>query len=382
MNRSRSTTRNLAVMLSATILCLTIARCGNSPVGISSASQGASAQVAAQTAATVMAEHAAEKAADFESSNENATVEASTGNTSSLQAGVAEYAAEGETSEAKETVRTATPKSQAGQEADTQETAKEEKTSEHINFDGETDLEYNARQILEADEDIAREGALGIAAYLWQMGFGKMNSYPAISEVDGGKVLTVFDEEGLFYNIFLTPEGKIQSVEDVEGNELVALGTRAGELIKPPVSGSDVVALLEDWKEHDGHSKVVSAYNQYAHDWGRSRMRSDDQWCSETVSAAYAALGIADKIGGMASNGKTYEQNARAIGAWVSGNGYTPSTGDILITHDSNGDRHTACVVSCDGSKIKTIAGGGSGIHHGSISVDSGRITGFVVPEW
>lgn len=75
-------------------------------------------------------------------------------------------------------------------------------------------------------------------------------------------------------------------------------------------------------------------------------------------------------------------QATEAGGAWVSGGGYTPSTGDILITHDSNGDRHTACVVSCDGDKIKTIAGGGSGIHHGSISVGSGRLTGFVVPEW
>ena len=253
---------------------------------------------------------------------------------------------------------------------------------DHITFDGETDLEYNARQILEADESITREGALGIAAYLWQMGFGRMSGYPRINEVNGGRVLTVFDEEGLFYNIFLTPEGKIQEVEDVEGNELITLGTRAGELVKPPVSGEDVIALLEAWKSHGGHSQVVSAYNKYAGDWGRSRMSSDDLWCSETVSAAYASLGVADKIGGMASNGNTYEKNARAIGAWVSGGGYIPSTGDIVITHDASGDRHTACVVSCDGRTIQTIAGGGSGIHHSSISVGSGRITGFVVPEW
>ena len=111
-------------------------------------------------------------------------------------------------------------------------------------------------------------------------------------------------------------------------------------------------------------------------------MSSSDQWCSETVSAAYAALGLADKIGGMASNGNTYEKNARSIGAWVSSKNYIPSAGDILITHDSNGDRHTYCVISCDGHTIKTIAGGGSSIHHSSISVGSGRITGFVVPEW
>ena len=253
---------------------------------------------------------------------------------------------------------------------------------DRITFDGESDLEYNARQILEADDTITREGALGVAAYLWQMGFGRMSGYPTISQVDNGKVLTVFDEEGLFYNIFLTPEGKIQQVEDVEGNELISLGTRAGELVKPPVSGADVIALLEEWGNHGGHSEVVSAYNKFAGDYGRSRMSGDDQWCSETVSAAYAVLGAADKIGGMASNGDTYERNARSIGAWVSGGGYIPNTGDILITHDSSGARHTACVVSCDGHTIRTIAGGGSGIHHSSISVGSGRITGFVVPEW
>lgn len=366
MNGYRSIMRSLAVMLSAAMLCLTVIGCGDPSAGTPSASQGASAQAQARTASTAATGQPSEVAAACGSGDENAADEASAGDTGSLQAGAEEHASE----------------SQTGQEADTRAAAKEEAASDRISFDGETDLEYNARQILEADKDITREGALGIAAYLWQMGFGKMSSYPAISEADGGKVLTVFDEEGLFYNIFLTPEGKIQSVEDVEGNELVALGTRAGELVKPPVSGSDVIALLEDWKEHGGHSKVVSAYNQYAKDWGRSRMSSDDQWCSETVSAAYAALGVADKIGGMASNGKTYEKNARAIGAWISGGGYTPNTGDILITHDSNGDRHTACVVSCDGSKIQTIAGGGSGIHHGNISVGSGRITGFVVPEW
>lgn len=257
-----------------------------------------------------------------------------------------------------------------------------EENQNQINFDGESDLEYNARQILLADETITKEGALGIAAYLWQMGFGRMSGYPTVGEVNGGKVLTVFDEEGLFYNVLLTPDGHIQQVEDVEGNELIALGTHAGELAKPPISGADVVALLEEWKSHGGHSEVLSNYNAHAHDYGRSTMESDDQWCSETVSAAYAALGIADKIGGMASNGNTYESNARSIGAWVSGGGYIPNTGDILITHDDSGARHTSCVVSCDGHTIKTIAGGGSSIHHGSVSVGSGRITGFVVPEW
>lgn len=251
-----------------------------------------------------------------------------------------------------------------------------------ISFDGESDLEYNARQIMLADESITKEGALGVAAYLWQMGFGRMSGYPTVGEVNGGTVLTVFDEEGLFYNIILTPEGKIQQVEDVEGNELISLGTKAGERMKPPLSGADVIALLEEWKSHGGHGEVVAAYNQFAGDYGRSRMDGGDQWCSETVSAAYAALGAADRIGGMASNGFSYEKNARSIGAWVSGGGYIPNIGDIVITQDSAGARHTSCVVSCDGHTIHTIAGGGSSIHHGTISVGSDRIAGFVVPEW
>lgn len=251
-----------------------------------------------------------------------------------------------------------------------------------ISINGESDIEYNARQILLADESITKEGALGVAAYLWQMGFGKLSGYPTIGEKDGLKVLTVFDESGLFYNVFITPEGKIQQIEDVSGNQLITLGPKAGELLVPPLSGADVIALLEDWKSQGGHSQVLSAYNKYAGDYGRSKMDSDDQWCSETVSAAYAFLGLADKIGGMASNGNSYEKNARAIGAWVSSSRYVPSEGDILITHDGNGDRHTSCVIKCDGHTIYTIAGGGSSIHHGSVSVGSDRITGFVVPQW
>lgn len=271
----------------------------------------------------------------------------------------------------------------SAQEGETASEDDSENVGEHgVSINGESDIEYNARQILFADESITKEGALGVAAYLWQMGFGKLSGYPTITEKDGLKVLTVFDENGLFYNVFMTPEGKIQQIEDVSGNELITLGPKAGELLVPPLSGADVIALLEDWKSKGGHSQVLSAYNKYAGDYGRSKMDSDDQWCSETVSAAYAFLGLADKIGGMASNGNTYEKNARAIGAWESSSRYIPSEGDILITHDGNGDRHTSCVRKCDGHTIYTIAGGGSSIHHGSVSVGSDRITGFVVPQW
>ena len=399
----KKTGRFTAVVVAAAMCVMAVGCAGGSAAGAGSASGQETLQAvsADTTVSTAAAAASSEEGPDGQAST-------STGAQAAGADGTAEAAPAGETSfreaEEADTDRTGAaaaegeedPESAGTEEAAAAQTGASDTTREeaasagetqepaedHITFDGETDLEYNARQILEADETITREGALGIAAYLWQMGFGRMSGYPSISEVDGGKVLTVFDTEGLFYNIFLTPEGKIQEVEDVEGNELITLGTKAGELVKPPISGADVIALLEEWKSHGGHSQVVSAYNQYAGDWGRSRMSSDDLWCSETVSAAYAALGVADKIGGMASNGNTYEKNARSIGAWVSGGGYVPSTGDIVITHDSSGDRHTACVVSCDGGTIHTIAGGGSSIHHSSISVGSGRITGFVVPEW
>jgi len=394
-NRIRKNTRRLAAVLIAAAMCVMAAGCAGasaSGVGNASGQETVQADTAVSAAAVSTSSEAGQDgqvstSAAAQEAGADRTAEAAAGETASQEAAEADTARTGAAAAAgtEEAAAAATGEA-AAEEATAQEAASAGETQEpaedRITFNGETDLEYNARQILEADESITREGALGIAAYLWQMGFGRMSGYPSISEVDGGKVLTVFDTDGLFYNIFLTPEGKIQEVEDVEGNELITLGTKAGELVKPPISGADVIALLEEWKSHGGHSQVVSAYNQYAGDWGRSRMSSDDLWCSETVSAAYAALGVADKIGGMASNGNTYEKNARSIGAWVSGGGYIPSTGDILITHDSNGERHTACVVSCDGSTIQTIAGGGSSIHHSSISVGSGRITGFVVPEW
>ena len=152
-------------------------------------------------------------------------------------------------------------------------------------------------------------------------------------------------------------------------------------------SGADVIRLLEEWRNSGGgHKQVVENYNKYADQWHVSKMDMGDEWCSETVSAAYAALGLANRIGGMSSDGKSYETNARKVGAWVSDRFYVPSTGDIIITHDSGGDsakdRHTACVISCDGKTIKTIAGGGKSIHHSSISVGSSSISGFVVPRW
>ena len=144
--------------------------------------------------------------------------------------------------------------------------------------------------------------------------------------------------------------------------------------------GKDVVDVLEEWKNQDGgHEQVVKAYNENCEAYGQSKMSYDDQWCSETASAAYASLGLADEIGGMAPDGFTYETNARRINIWNDDKNYIPSRGNILITHDANGDRHTAVVVSCEGETIKTIGGGGSGIHYGSIEVGASRITGYVV---
>lgn len=393
--------RKIALILAAALLCAALSACGgtSAPSGVDentgnpkvavSASAGETAGAAAEElpAEEAGAESSSQEAADAAAPEEE---ESSAGEDTALTAGTGETAAAAETAASADSASDGETAALTAETGETAEAAGEGTTEDpasaeedaQISFDGESDLEYNARQILLADETITKEGALGVAAYLWQMGFGRMSGYPTIGVVNGGKILTVFDESGLFYNVLLSPEGKIQQVEDVEGNELISLGTRAGERVKPPISGADVVALLEEWKSHGGHSQVLSAYNEFAGSYGRSKMESDDQWCSETVSAAYAALGIADKIGGMASNGNTYEKNARSIGCWVSGGGYVPSAGDILITHDGSGERHTACVVSCDGHTIQTIAGGGSSIHHSSISVGSGRITGFVVPEW
>ena len=149
--------------------------------------------------------------------------------------------------------------------------------------------------------------------------------------------------------------------------------------------GKDVVSLLEKWKrEGGGHSQVVESYNKNAPRYNTSKMDRGDQWCSETASAAYAALGLADSIGGMSSNGGSYEKKARKIGAWVSDKNYKPKRGDILITHKGGDDaqhRHTAVVISCDGSKIRCIAGGGSGIHTQTKKVGSSEISGYVVPK-
>ena len=373
----RRMNRGFAVILSALIMCTAAAGCGSSSPATVNEKDVVQTQEAVNVEETALAEVEETALSSAGATAEKEDKKSGADSTESEAVEEAEKSSTGETaSEAAATDMTAEEEKAAADATD--EKAEEEQTS----FDGDSDLEFNARMIMESDDSITLEGALGVSAYLWQMGFGRMKGYPVIGEVDGAKVLTVYDEDGLFYNIVLTDEGKIERVEDVQGNELISLGTKAGEMVKPPISGDDIVALLQEWKGSGGHSKVVAYYNKYAGDYGTSKMDSGDQWCSETVSAAYAALGVADKIGGMSSNGNSYESKARSVGAWVSDKGYIPSAGDILITHDSAGERHTYCVTSCDGHTIHTIAGGGSSIHNGSISVGSGRITGFVVPEW
>ena len=160
------------------------------------------------------------------------------------------------------------------------------------------------------------------------------------------------------------------------------VGGNGGGGSTPSPTGKDVVALLEEWKNQDGgHDMVVKAYNDNAPKYGRSKMSYDDQWCSETASAAYAYLGQANAIGGMAADGFTYENNAKKINIWVTDKKYVPKRGDILITHDPDGARHTAVVISSDGKDIKLIAGGGSKIHYLTKSVGSSEITGYIVPK-
>ena len=274
-----------------------------------------------------------------------------------------------------------------------------------VGIENSTDIGYNAALLSSNIPEMNMDNAYGIAGCLWTIEFGRINNTPVLSTVEDEKVLELSNQDGKTFHVYVDENLRIQRIEDDTEYEYMSVEAtvqRKNKDVVPPTPSissttpttsnisttstssdfrQEVVDLLEEWKSHDGgHSQVVAAYNQHASDYGRSHMESDDAWCSETVSAAYAFLGYADKIGGMASNGFTYEENAEKIGAWVSDSDYVPTTGDILITHDKNGDRHTACVVSCDGETVHTIAGGGSGIHHGEVSVGASKITGYVVP--
>ena len=158
-------------------------------------------------------------------------------------------------------------------------------------------------------------------------------------------------------------------------------GSNAGYVMSDDNYGKDVVDVLESWRQQNGgHEKVVEEYNKYCGSYGMSKMSYSDLWCSETASAAYASLGLADEIGGMAADGFAYEKHAKDKGIWVSDKNYVPKRGDILITQNSSGDRHTQVIISSDGSTSKTIAGGADVIHHASVDVGSSRIVGYVTP--
>lgn len=250
-----------------------------------------------------------------------------------------------------------------------------------------TDIEYNMICLYKTSKILSSSDISGIAGVLLEIDFGRIDSVVQISTSNESTTIILKNNKDEIFNIALDKENKIKQITNQTNNEYISFEYISPEATDEKVDKKtdefrqDVVNLLEKWKQNGGHEEVVNAYNSHASEYGRSKMDNDDAWCSETVSAAYAYLGYADKIGGMASNGNTYEKNAREIGIWVDDKYYIPKQGDILITHDSNGDRHTACVVSCDGNEIKTIAGGGSKIHHGNISVGSNKITGYVVPE-
>lgn len=271
----RRMNRGFAVILSALIMCTAAAGCGSSSPATVNEKDVVQTQEAVNVEETALAEVEETALSSAGATAEKEDKKSGADSTESEAVEEAEKSSTGETaSEAAATDMTAEEEKAAADATD--EKAEEEQTS----FDGDSDLEFNARMIMESDDSITLEGALGVSAYLWQMGFGRMKGYPVIGEVDGAKVLTVYDEDGLFYNIVLTDEGKIERVEDVQGNELISLGTKAGEMVKPPISGDDIVALLQEWKGSGGHSKVVAYYNKYAGDYGTSKMDSGDQWCS------------------------------------------------------------------------------------------------------
>ena len=237
---------------------------------------------------------------------------------------------------------------------------------------------------------------------LLKAGF-EQHEFRSLSELQTGDILYVHNSRIQHTEIYYQDGKSVGAHTDYDGkpgdssgNEVSVDGAgtswshyfRCTTLSSGTGSGADVIALLNKWSKSSskGHKEVLEAYNKCASQWHVSKMDSGDAWCSETASAAYAALGLADRIGGMSSNGGDYEKRARKIGAWVSDKNYRPNIGDIIITHDSGGDksvnRHTAVVISCSGNKIYTIAGGGSGIHKSSVTVGAGKISGFVVPRW
>ena len=242
-----------------------------------------------------------------------------------------------------------------------------------------------------------------MSGILQKAGF-KRYPFRSKSELQPGDILLIHVEGGDQHTEIYAGDGKNVGAHwnydgkpgDSGGNEISYGGVgsnwqcffRSGSgLSNTSSGGGDVVSLLQKWKkEGNGHSQVVENYNKYASKYNVSKMDSGDQWCSETASAAYAALGLADSIGGMSSNGGSYESKAKKIGAWVSDKSYKPKRNDILVTHDAGKsdvaeNRHTAVVISCDGNKIKCIAGGGSKLHYQTKTVGADTISGYVVPQ-
>ena len=155
-----------------------------------------------------------------------------------------------------------------------------------------------------------------------------------------------------------------------------------------------VVEIMQSWlgcKEADGsHKAIIDLYNSHKPLARGYKVKSTDEWCATTVSAAFIKAGLTDIAPTECSCSKMIELYKK-LGRWQESDRHVPQIGDIIMydwqdkgVGDNYGSPdHVGIVVAVNGKDLTIIEGNkGEAVAYRSVSVNGRYIRGYCLPDY
>lgn len=160
-------------------------------------------------------------------------------------------------------------------------------------------------------------------------------------------------------------------------------------------TSKDVINILKSWigkKESDGSFKtILDIYNSHKPLARSYKVKTTDEWCAATVSAAFIKAKAVDAIGGTECSVQRFIDIFKKKGIWIEDGRVKPKAGDIIcynwddsVQPNDGWADHIGLVESVSSSKIIVIEGNGPGgaVFRRTIPIGWGYIRGYARPKY
>lgn len=155
-----------------------------------------------------------------------------------------------------------------------------------------------------------------------------------------------------------------------------------------------VVNVMKSWlglkESNNSHMKIIKKYNEHKPLPRNYAVKSTDEWCATTVSAAFIETGLTEIMVLECSCGNLVSL-AKEKGIWQEKDGYVPGVGDVVLydwQDNGKGDNtgwpdHVGIVEKVVGSTITIIEGNnGEKVARRNIKVNGRYIRGYITPNY